>query len=262
VPLGLSTLFLVIQKKGFESVSSLLASPEAEGVSYFEIVDNGSLRLSDATASALSGMVQTGFRFTVHSPYEHVNIASPDARKRRASIDAVKKSMEHASLFEALNVVVHPGCTEDGSTPEEASALNSESLVEIWDHSRSLGQRMAVENDIPRDGGVLVSPDDFRNLFSTSGVRFPMLLDVGHAHMSNTLDSFVRSLASDLVELHVHDNKGERDEHLAIGAGTVDFSKINSLFLNTSLLFTVESVHDAIASYRRLSALRKAALLV
>jgi sugar phosphate isomerase/epimerase len=260
MPLGLSTLYLVIQKQGFDSVVSLLTEPIAEEAGYLEIVDNGSLKLTDVTTKVLADFAETGFRFTVHSPYENVNVASSDAVKRRASIDAVKKSLERASKFSALNVVIHPGTGDSGVAREAAFGTNCESLMEVWDYSCSIGQHMAVENDIAHDNGLLVKPDDFRKFFALAGTRLPMLLDVGHANISRTLKEFVRDMSSDLAELHLHDNDGDWDQHLAIGKGTTDFGEIKGLFLNTSLLFTMESVHDPMESFDRLSALRHEAL--
>jgi sugar phosphate isomerase/epimerase len=262
VPLGLSTLYLVIQKKGFDSVISLLTEPIAEEAGFFEIVDNGSLRLTDVSTRVLADYAETGFRFTVHSPYENVNVASSDATKRRLSVDAVKRSLERAAKFDALNVVVHPGTADVGVTPEAAFEANCESLMEVWDYSCSIGQHMAVENDIPHENGILVKPDDFRRFFAMAGARLPMLLDVGHANISGTLKEFVRDMASDLAELHLHDNDGGWDQHLAIGKGTTNFSEIKGLFLNTSLLFTAESVHDPLESFDRLAGLRREALLI
>jgi sugar phosphate isomerase/epimerase len=262
VPLGLSTLYLVIEKKGFESVISLLTEPIAEEAGFFEIVDNGSLKLTDVSTRVLADFAETGFRFTVHSPYENVNVASSDVAKRRLSVDAVKLSLERAAKFNALNVVVHPGTADPGVAPEVAFEANCDSLMELWDYSCSMGQRMAVENDIAHDKGILVKPDDFRRFFEMAGSRLPMLLDVGHANISGTLREFVREMPSDLVELHLHDNDGGWDQHLAIGKGTTDFGEVRGLFLNTSLLFTMESVHDPIESFNRLTGLRREALLI
>ncbi|MGA1974515.1 MAG: sugar phosphate isomerase/epimerase family protein [Conexivisphaerales archaeon] len=262
MPLGLSTLFLVTQKKGFESVASLLSEPIADRAGYFEIVDNGSLRLTDASTKMLTEFAQAGFRFTVHSPYENINVASSDPAKRRLSIDAVKGSLERSSKFDALNVAVHPGAADTGTEPEAAFETNCDSLMELWDYSRSLGQHMAVENDIAHGKGILVRPDDFKRFFSLAGSKLPILLDVGHANISNSLKEFVRDMSSDFAELHLHDNDGGWDQHLAIGKGTADFGALKSLFLNTSLLFTVESVHDPYESFDRLSNLRREALMI
>jgi sugar phosphate isomerase/epimerase len=262
MPLGLSTLYLVIKKEPFDSVISLLSQPIVDKAGYFEIVDNGSMKLTDSTTKALTGLAQTGYRFTLHSPYEGVNIASSDPAKRRRSIDAVKKSLHRATEFDAMNVVVHPGTADGGASPEAAFQTNCDSIMEIWDYSCSLGQHMAVENDIRHGRGILVLPSDFKRLFSVAGTRLPMLLDVGHANISRSLGAFVGEMASDLVELHVHDNDGSWDQHLAMGKGSTDFSELKPLFTNTSLLFTMESVQDPFESLEKLAGLRREALLI
>ena len=49
-------------------------------------------------------------------------------------------------------------------------------------------------------------------------------LDSGHAHMSGIAPSdMVRGLAPYLREVHFHDNFGEYDKHLPVGAGTINW---------------------------------------
>ena len=54
-------------------------------------------------------------------------------------------------------------------------------------------------------------------------------LDAGHASAFGQADlaAWVDTLGPYLAQLHLHDNCGNADEHLAMGSGTIDF---NSLF--------------------------------
>ena len=62
-----------------------------------------------------------------------------------------------------------------------------------------------------------------------------MLLDVGHAHImvakkilpsGMTTESFVDALPLPVYELHLHDNHGDSDEHLPLGAGQVQLEPV------------------------------------
>lgn len=260
MPLGLSNLYIIHDHGSFEDTLKLISSPFAEKAGYFELVDNDVLKLDSGRVKALKGFVETGIRFAVHSTYDGVNIASVDPRRRKSSVAAVRRSLEWAASLEALNVVVHPG---EADVLEEKAACfghNVTSLLELKDHSVSLGVRMAVENDVPHRRGLVVKPEDFKRLFEEAQTTFPVVLDAGHAHLSGTTDGFMRTLADSVAEVHVHDNEGTRDQHLAIGSGSVDFTSLRLLFFRPNVLFTVESVYSPFESFDRLAELRRKSL--
>jgi sugar phosphate isomerase/epimerase len=49
-------------------------------------------------------------------------------------------------------------------------------------------------------------------------------LDTGHAAVNKNAAELVASLGDVIAHFHVHDNHGARDEHLPIGAGSIDFA--------------------------------------
>ena len=51
------------------------------------------------------------------------------------------------------------------------------------------------------------------------------IFDVGHANTNGNVESFLR-LKDKIIHIHVHDNHGERDEHLPVGNGTVPWKKV------------------------------------
>jgi len=54
-------------------------------------------------------------------------------------------------------------------------------------------------------------------------------LDVGHAFVKGRMPlvmKYMKELKKDMVHMHLHDNRGQFDEHLSIGRGNIDFEKI------------------------------------
>jgi sugar phosphate isomerase/epimerase len=49
--------------------------------------------------------------------------------------------------------------------------------------------------------------------------------DFGHANTVGQVDAFLRYLRH-ARHLHIHDNHGQSDEHLALGAGTINWEKV------------------------------------
>ncbi len=51
-------------------------------------------------------------------------------------------------------------------------------------------------------------------------------LDMGHAHLAGELDTAVEKLSGHLWLVHANDNRGENDEHLCPGDGSVDWREL------------------------------------
>jgi sugar phosphate isomerase/epimerase len=55
-----------------------------------------------------------------------------------------------------------------------------------------------------------------------AGISF--CLDVGHTHLNRVLEEFLVSKGP--LHVHLHDNNGSCDDHIAMGAGSIDFPRI------------------------------------
>ena len=69
--------------------------------------------------------------------------------------------------------------------------------------------------------------------------------DIGHtnnlkAREREAEEKFFFKFLSKVKNVHIHDNKGDWDEHAVIGSGTVDFQKYFKIFENMDVYFTLE----------------------
>lgn len=109
----------------------------------------------------------------------------------------------------------------------------STALTRLQELTDGTGVRLAVE-DFPLDSLAI-------NQFATDldGVyehpRTGILVDVGHMHIrmnkseyfgGMSVSEYFRRLPVPLVEVHLHDNCGERDQHAHFGFGSVRFPEI------------------------------------
>ena len=119
-------------------------------------------------------------------------------------------------------LVVHGGTLGlDRSPPPWAE------VAALAARARDSGTILALENGgrvgiAPLRRALEVFGDDPRS----SGLG--VCLDAGHAHRSRRLDGlgpadYVAELGPAIVEVHVHDNRGEEDLHLVPGRGTIDW---------------------------------------
>jgi sugar phosphate isomerase/epimerase len=151
-------------------------------------------------------------------------------RIRKASIDETLDSLEVAAELKPLKVVLHPSyMTGLGAlVPELTRGHALQSLEVIVEKAHALGLCLCLENMFPRTQW-LVNPEEFVDILA----KFPtanLLLDIGHAHIEdaggNKCLRFIDKFRGRIGHLHVSDNFGKEDQHLPIGAGIIDFSKV------------------------------------
>ena len=87
--------------------------------------------------------------------------------------------------------------------------------------------------------------------------RLGLCLDVGHANtvVSKTPPAdWLAPMLPDLRHVHLHDNHGALDEHLPLGAGTIDFAPILAvLAAHPDITITLEN-QDILPSLQYLQA--------
>lgn len=147
---------------------------------------------------------------------------------REASVMEMHRSLEVASALGARKVVLHPSMASGLGVfvLETVKAYAFDFLSAIVTAADRLGMTLCLENMFPRNQ-IGVEADDFEAFFEA----FPSLrltLDTGHAHINDRgerrLRSLVDRLADRIAHLHISDNQGHVDEHLAVGHGTIDFT--------------------------------------
>jgi len=76
----------------------------------------------------------------------------------------------------------------------------------------------------------VATPEALMRILSVGDGKVGLLFDAGHAHVAlnqgwcaqEDVAAYVEALGVPIVEMHLHDNHGQRDEHLMPGDGTAD----------------------------------------
>jgi sugar phosphate isomerase/epimerase len=150
-----------------------------------------------------------------------VNVVHPDKSRRIDAMDEIKRALEAAEQIPFQHMVVHLG--ERGDTWDTRTLENALTALEhLQTYARPLGVKLLVENiqnevTTPAHLGEILRVGHFDDI----GV----CLDVGHAHIGDGVSAALAQLAPLLRTAHLHDNHGERDEHLWPGEGTIEFEQ-------------------------------------
>jgi len=207
-----------IAAQGFDYLELTMDAPQA----HYSIILQQKERL-------LKALYRHNMKLVCHLP-TFVFTADLTHSIRKASMNEVLKSLEVAAELGCPKAVLHPSYIMGLGifVMDQARAYALESLGVIAEKADQLGVYLCLENLFPQTHS-LVEPEDFGEIF----LKFPSLkltLDTGHAHIEDIEGkravNFIKKFPNRIGHVHISDNLGKEDNHLPIGAGTVDFSEI------------------------------------
>lgn len=160
-------------------------------------------------------------RYTVHAPVADINIASDNERLRKATIRVLSDLSEVCDRIGAERLVVHPGHVWAEEVRGAAEHALDRSLADLAAIQEDVNVRLALENMGAWDV-CFFRETAFLDRLGDLNLGFA--LDVGHAHVNGNLEQFLKRGGA--IHVHLHDNSGNRDDHLACGEGNIDFGRV------------------------------------
>jgi len=245
----------VIREAGFDAIELNLY----KGRAHFDWEDRGAVReLRQAVDD--QGMLV----WSVHAP-DLGSVAAADAAERQRQVDVLKLCLELAGELGARAVVSHAlllgPFAEDADGCEERLA---DFLAELAGPAEAGIAQLAFEN-----AGFAAAPGArtdclLRRLDDFSRAAYGFALDTGHANLDGDLGRIEATIGDRLASLHLNDNDGKGDAHLAPGEGTVDWGAVRRLLEKCDfrgvLMYEVEAgggdpaerLRATVAGHRRL----------
>ena len=146
-----------------------------------------------------------------------VNLAEPERGRRLDSVDEVKRALEVAERIAFRYLVVHLGVPDESFAQEKFDAAYA-SLEPLRIFARERGVEILLEN-IPNQ---LSTPQRLREFIDYTGLSdLRICFDTGHAHLGKGVEADFEPLRELVVSTHVHDNAGQRDDHLFPFQGSI-----------------------------------------
>jgi sugar phosphate isomerase/epimerase len=214
--------------------SALLAEIARAGISSVEIFCASSHFIYGApqrVRELADGLSGNGLELhSLHSPTERnladgrdsgasISIADTERIRRIDAVDEVKRALEVAERIPFRYLAQHLGHSRDTFDPRKMdAAFSSLELLAVFAKAR--GVTIALENT-PSELG---SPDALRQFVKEThlcDLRF--CFDIGHAHLDPGVAPAFEAMRELVVTTHIHDNHGEKDEHLLPYDGTIDW---------------------------------------
>jgi sugar phosphate isomerase/epimerase len=153
-----------------------------------------------------------------------VSICEVERVRRIEAMDELKRAIDISEDLPYPRLVLHMGGPRETADPRKRDAAFS-SLEHLILHAHHAGVVISIENTTTEmgDPAYLRSFVDETRL---TGLRFNF--DIGHAHLADgaaneRIETSFAPMKELIAGVHLHDNHGEKDEHLAPYAGTVDW---------------------------------------
>src|SRR3984885_14431890 len=154
-----------------------------------------------------------------------LSICEVERVRRIEAMDELKRAIDVAEDLPFSRMIFHMGGPRESADPRKRDAAFS-SLEHLTLHARHVGVTICVENTTSEMG----APSYLRSFVDETrlaGLRFNF--DIGHAHLAdgaeeNRIAESFEPLRELVTGVHVHDNHGEKDEHLPPYEGTIDWA--------------------------------------
>jgi len=167
---------------------------------------------------------------SLHSPTERdfapgrergvpISISDPERIRRLDAMDEVKRALEVAERIPFRYLVQHMSHSRESADPRKLdAAFNSLEHLSIFAKAR--GVTIAVENT-PSELGAPATLQQFIKDTHLNDLRY--CFDIGHAHLETGVTAGFEVMRDRVVTTHIHDNHGEKDDHLLPHEGTIQW---------------------------------------
>lgn len=234
--------YLFVSKKLTPEVLAQISTARFEGLEIFATrshfdyatpseVRNMAMALSDNHLKLLSLHAPTSRDVDIHregsSP---LSITEVERVRRIEAMDELKRVLDAAQDLPFARLILHMGGSRETADPRKRDAAFS-SLEHLSLHAHHAGVTICVENTTSEMGDpafLRAFVDETR----LTAVRFNF--DIGHAHLAEgpkeeRVAKNLEPLRELVASAHIHDNHGEKDEHLPPYDGTIGWPKAIAL---------------------------------
>jgi sugar phosphate isomerase/epimerase len=153
-----------------------------------------------------------------------LSVAEVERVRRVEAVDELKRVVDVAEDIPFARMILHMGGPRETADPRKRDAAFS-SLEHLILHAHHAGVTICVENTTSEMG----EPAYLRSFVDETrltGLRFNF--DVGHAYVADgpeeeRIAKGFEPMRELIACAHIHDNHGEKDEHLPLYEGTIDW---------------------------------------
>jgi sugar phosphate isomerase/epimerase len=167
-----------------------------------------------------------------------LSISDPERIRRLDAVDEIKRTLEVTEKIPCKYLIQHIGHGRQAADPRKLDAAFT-SLENLSMFAKARGVTIALENTPSELGSASV----LHKFLIDTHLDLKLCFDIGHAHIDDGVAPSFDAMRDHLVSSHIHDNHGDKDEHLLPFEGTIDWDSALRGFVDApQLIATVFEV--------------------
>jgi len=172
-------------------------------------------------------------RIAIHGPFVGIQYTHRDYLFKKAVKNRMQLTYEMAKELKPEILVFHSGIIGNIKRWKLEDFWLGET-TKFWKEEikkyKKEGIKIVIENLVEESPDILIELCDAVNSNS-----FSLCMDIGHMNVFSELSpsDWVKKMDKRLQYVHLHDNNGEKDEHLPVGKGNIDFESFFNSIKNT-----------------------------
>ncbi len=179
-------------------------------------------------------LFDNGISLSLHLPYT-LNLIKKGIFSKKKMLDYIKHSFDLATDLSATHITAHIGSFSKHiiwSNPREEylkKAIDNIKIIEDMGEESQIS--FAFENLIPLSLNSAYhfigdNINDFSAIFNSVKSEFiGLCLDLGHANLNEGGIAYIDNFKEKILCVHYHDNLGNKDDHMEIGEGNINWRK-------------------------------------
>ena len=149
-----------------------------------------------------------------------VSLAYLERRQRIDSLDEIKRALDVAEYLPFRYLIVHMGLPGE---PYELGKFDA--VMTSLEHLKVCAQHSGVQVLLENVPNELGTPERLVEFLEYTRLKVKICFDTGHAHMNHGLHPAFETLRTHIASTHVHDNRGEDDDHLMPFEGDINWTE-------------------------------------
>ena len=186
---------------------------EMQSFYYPDVLDNP----ADALAKYLELLEGFGGLRAMHGPFGDLCPGSFDHKVRQVAAYRIEQGLTIAQKLKVGHIVLHHGYVPNTSPPANW-------ITRSYDFWRDILTKIPDTIHLHLENYLDDKPDMLLELVQKlEDARIGICLDIGHAHAfsKQSAINWVNALTANVTYVHIHDNFGNKDEHLSLGQGNL-----------------------------------------
>lgn len=222
-------IFDVVVEDGFDIVEILCEGPYLPRY----LLENHDFEIFDSY----------DFDVFIHSPSIDLNHASMNQGIREETEKQIFETLDVARKMNAKVITIHPGLIHriEKRTRDMAVEYALESIKKCSDYAKEIDIILSLEN-MPNKVNFLCNTPEEHKMF-VEECECSATIDLGHANTTGRVEDFLK--LDNIAYYHLNDNDGVKDQHVALGEGTLDLNLLKYVDYGIIELNTYEKVRKS-----------------